>query len=231
MLESSQQKQNSWGVKKCSRELRYPLPLLRDVCARTAVSNWWVDLNLSEMVLCTKKVQNPLSHASRVRPAGISKLCAGDTPGQGWKPWVLCLPRCSMGLVVTLTCGRADKLCVCARSGLWMKPGESLSSLFLQALSGIGSAWCQAKCNNSVAQGSCFCFLIHSLRYGFALRLGRGSFLPFANSKGERLCTVRWMTVVIFESWDIARSAQTNSKFFYLHRLKFKCSCGRDHWQ
>lgn len=64
------------------------------------------------MVPHTKKVQNPLSHASRADLLGSQNSALADMSGRGLEPWVLCLPRCSVGLVVTLTCSRTDKLCV-----------------------------------------------------------------------------------------------------------------------
>lgn len=89
MLESSQQKQNPEGVQLRRApnilliSFRYPLPLLTGVSVRIMVSTWWVYLSLLEMVPRTKKVQNPLSWASRVPPARVSKLCAGWWDGMG----------------------------------------------------------------------------------------------------------------------------------------------------
>ena len=82
------QKENPEGVQlrkapSVLLNLRYPLLLLMAAYSGIAVSSQLVDLSLSEMVPRPEKVQNPLSCASRVRPAGVSKLRAGGRDRMG----------------------------------------------------------------------------------------------------------------------------------------------------
>lgn len=178
------------------------------------------------MLLLPRKVRNPLSCGSRVRPAGVPKLGADRT---GRERCVQCPLRCSYPAVHMEwepgSCWGQTRAALALTP--WPAPVSEASGA-------------QQRVTTLVAQESRQMFVLssselHSLRYGFAPGFGRLSFLSFANNKDEGLYVMHWIMMAIFENLDMAVPVQTWWKFFYPHGIKFKCRtvdpCGRGGWQ